>query len=92
MPEPHSDADDRAGHTHGVTADTSKGRLPVALALIVCFMAGFIGTLIGGVVIVTTGFHRADPIASLLVAALMLRAAYGVLKDSGRVLLEMAPE
>ena len=51
-----------------------------------------IGTLIAGVIIVTTGFHRADPIASLLVAALMLKAAYGLLKNSGRVLLEMAPE
>jgi len=52
----------------------------------------FIGTLIAGLVILTTGFHRADPIASLVVAALMLKAAYGLLKNSGRVLLEMAPE
>ena len=52
----------------------------------------FIGTAIAGVIIVTTGFNRVDPIASLFVAALMLRAAYGLLKDSGRVLLEMAPE
>ena len=51
----------------------------------------FIGTAIAGVVIVTTGFHRIDAIASLLVAGLMLRAAYGLLKSSGRVLLEMAP-
>ena len=52
----------------------------------------FIGTAIAGAIIVTTGFVRADPIASLAVAALMLRAAWGLLKDSGRVLLEMAPE
>jgi len=52
----------------------------------------FIGTAIAGVVILTTGIDRADPIASLLVAGLMLRAAYGLLKDSGRVLLEAAPE
>ena len=51
----------------------------------------FIGTAIAGVIIVTTGYVRADPIVSLVVAALMLRAAYGLLKDSGRVLLEMAP-
>jgi len=51
----------------------------------------FIGTAIAGAIIVTTGYVRADPIASLFVAALMLRAAYGLLKDSGRVLLEMAP-
>ena len=52
----------------------------------------FIGTVIAGAVIILTGFHRADPIVSLLVAALMIRAAYGLLKDSGRVLLEIAPE
>jgi cobalt-zinc-cadmium efflux system protein len=52
----------------------------------------FAGTLVAGVVVVTTGFDRADPIASLAVAALMLRASYGLLKDSGRVLLEMSPE
>ncbi len=51
----------------------------------------FIGTAIAGAIIVTTGYVRADPIASLFVAALMLRAAYGLLRDSGRVLLEMAP-
>jgi cobalt-zinc-cadmium efflux system protein len=51
----------------------------------------FIGTAIAGAIIVTTGYSRADPIASLFVAALMLRASYGLLKESGRVLLEMAP-
>lgn len=52
----------------------------------------FIGTLIAAVVILMTGFARADAIASLFVAGLMLRAAYGLLRDSGRVLLEMSPE
>ena len=52
----------------------------------------FIGTAAAGLIIVTTGYVRADPIVSLVVAALMLRAAYGLLKASGRVLLEMAPE
>jgi cobalt-zinc-cadmium efflux system protein len=52
----------------------------------------FAGTLVAGVVVVSIGFDRADPIASLAVAALMLRASYGLLKDSGRVLLEMSPE
>jgi cobalt-zinc-cadmium efflux system protein len=52
----------------------------------------FIGTAIAAVVILTTGFDRADAIASLGVAALMLRSAYGLLKASGRVFLEAAPE
>jgi cobalt-zinc-cadmium efflux system protein len=51
----------------------------------------FIGTAIAAVVIIVTGFNRADAIASLFVAALMLRAAYGLLRDSGRVFLEMSP-
>jgi cobalt-zinc-cadmium efflux system protein len=52
----------------------------------------FIGTAVAAVVILTTGFDRADAIASLLVAGSMLWAAYGLLKDSGRILLEMSPE
>jgi cobalt-zinc-cadmium efflux system protein len=51
----------------------------------------FIATAIAGVIILVTGFTRADAIASLLIAAIMLKAAYGLLKDSGRVLLETAP-
>jgi cobalt-zinc-cadmium efflux system protein len=59
---------------------------------IVTDLYAFIGTAIAGALILVTGFDRADPIVSLLVAALMVRAAYGLLKDSGRVLLEIAPE
>ena len=53
---------------------------------------GSVGAALAATVILLTGFERADPIASLLVAALMLRSAYGLLKASGRVLLEAAPE
>jgi cobalt-zinc-cadmium efflux system protein len=52
----------------------------------------FIGTAIAGLIVLTTGFARADAIASLLVAALMLRAAVSLLRASGRVFLEAAPE
>jgi cobalt-zinc-cadmium efflux system protein len=52
---------------------------------------GFIATVVAGIVILTTGFSRADSIASLLVAALMLHAAYVLLKASGRVFMEAAP-
>jgi len=54
-------------------------------------LAAFVATAIAGAVILATGFHRADGIASLIVAAIMLRAAYGLLRDSGRVFLEAAP-
>ncbi len=39
----------------------------------------FIATAIAAGVILATGFERADPIASLLIAALMLRSAYSLL-------------
>jgi cobalt-zinc-cadmium efflux system protein len=51
----------------------------------------FIATAIAGGVVLWTGWLRADPLASLLVAALMLRAAYGLLRDSGRIFLEASP-
>jgi len=59
---------------------------------IVTDLYAFIGTAIAAIVILATGFQRADPIASLFVAALMLRASYGLLKASGRIFLEAAPE
>ncbi|HET7397422.1 MAG TPA: cation diffusion facilitator family transporter [Intrasporangium sp.] len=53
---------------------------------------GFVGTAVAGVVVILTGWTRADAVASLLVVALMVHAAWGLLRDSGRILLEVAPE
>jgi cobalt-zinc-cadmium efflux system protein len=52
----------------------------------------FAGTALAGLVVWTTGFDRADPIASLLVAGSMLLAAWPLLRASGRILLEGAPK
>ena len=54
-------------------------------------LAAFVATIVAGMVIEVTGNPRADPIATLVVVALMLWAAWGLLRDSGRVLLEGAP-
>jgi cobalt-zinc-cadmium efflux system protein len=51
----------------------------------------FAATVLAGLVIVVTGFARADAIASLVVVALMLRAGAGLIRDSGRIFLEAAP-
>ena len=51
----------------------------------------FIATAVAGAIVLVTGFDRADGIAALLVAALMLRGGVALLRDSGRVLLEAAP-
>jgi cobalt-zinc-cadmium efflux system protein len=51
----------------------------------------FIATAIAGGAILATGWVRADPVAALFVAALMFRASWRLLRDSGRVLLDIAP-
>jgi cobalt-zinc-cadmium efflux system protein len=63
-----------------------------ALQHIVTDLFAFVATAIAGAVILATGFERADGIASLLIAAVMLRAAFLLLRDSGRVFMEAAPK
>jgi cobalt-zinc-cadmium efflux system protein len=53
---------------------------------------GFIGTVVAGIIIVTTGFSRADSIASLIVVGLMVKAAVQLLRPALRILLEGTPE
>ncbi len=52
---------------------------------------GFIGTAVAAVVVLLTGWTRADAVASLLVVGLMIHAGWGLLRDSGRVLMEGTP-
>ncbi|MGZ4335422.1 MAG: cation diffusion facilitator family transporter [Gaiellaceae bacterium] len=54
-------------------------------------LIAFVGTAVAGLVILLTGWDRVDPIAGLLVAALMFWAAYGLIRDSTRVFLEASP-
>lgn len=77
-----------------ILARANRRRLNIAgaLAHLVTDLWAFVGTLAAGVVIMTTGFDRADPIASLVIVALMGRAAYTLLRASGRILLEAAPD
>jgi cobalt-zinc-cadmium efflux system protein len=72
-------------------ADRRSLNVEGAYQHIITDLYGFIGTLVAGILIIVAGWDRADPIASLLVVALMLRAAWGLLRDSGRILLEAAP-
>lgn len=51
-----------------------------------------VAAAIAGAVIVFTGFDQADGIAALTVCALMLWGGFGLVRDSGRILLEAAPE
>lgn len=51
----------------------------------------FIATAIAGLVVLTTGFARADAIAALVVAALMVKAGWGLIRESNRIFLEASP-
>jgi cobalt-zinc-cadmium efflux system protein len=55
-------------------------------------LLGSIAAIVAGAVILLTGADRADAIAALVVAVLMLRSAWGLLHATGRVLLEAAPQ
>jgi cobalt-zinc-cadmium efflux system protein len=52
----------------------------------------FIATAVAGLFILLTGINRLDAIAALVIAALMLRSGYTLVRDSGRIFLEAAPK
>ena len=54
-------------------------------------LVAFVGTAVAGALVLTTGWSRFDPIAGLLVAALMLRSAWFLLRESGRIFMEASP-
>ena len=72
-------------------ADRTSLNMRGAFLHIATDLAAFVGTAIAGALVLTTGWNRFDPIASLLVAALMVRASWSLLRDSGRIFLEAAP-
>ncbi|MGN6242428.1 MAG: cation transporter [Motilibacteraceae bacterium] len=72
-------------------ADRSSLKMRGAFAHILTDLYAFLGTA-AGLVILLTGWTRADAVASLLVAALMLHASWGLLHASGRILLQAAPD
>ena len=72
-------------------ADRRSVNMEGAFQHVVTDLYAFVATAVAATVILATGFDRADPIAALLVAALMTRAAWGLLRESGRIFLEAAP-
>ncbi|HEY3543657.1 MAG TPA: cation diffusion facilitator family transporter [Gaiellaceae bacterium] len=54
-------------------------------------LAAFAGTAAAGALVLATGWNRFDPIAGILVAALMLRSAWSLLRESGRIFMEASP-
>lgn len=76
-----------------IIAAAGRGSLNVegAYQHILTDLYGFVGTAVAGGVVLATGWRRADPLASLVILVLVLRAAWGLLRASGHVLLEGTP-
>jgi cobalt-zinc-cadmium efflux system protein len=62
-----------------------------ARAHVLADLYGSLAAVAAGVLVLTAGWREADGVAALAVALLMLRSGSGLLRDSGRILLEGAP-
>lgn len=63
-----------------------------AMQHVLADLYGSVAAVAGGIAIVVAGFDLADPIAALIVVALMLRSGWRLLRDSSRILLEGTPK
>jgi len=62
-----------------------------AVAHVLTDLYAFAATAVAAIVVLASGFDRADPIATLVVVVLMLYAGIGLIRASGRIFLEAAP-
>ncbi len=72
-------------------ADRSSLNVRGVLAHLVTDIWAFAATFLAGVIVLTSGWDRADALASLVVAALMAWTGFGLVRAAGRVFLEAAP-
>ncbi len=76
-----------------VLARSGRRTLNVEAAFrhVIADLLGSIGVAAAAAVILLTGWVAADAVISLVISALILWSAWGILRDSGGVLLEAAP-
>jgi cobalt-zinc-cadmium efflux system protein len=76
-----------------ILREPSRGSLNVrgAFLHVVTDLAAFVGTAAAGAIVLATGWDRADPVASLVVAALIFWSSFSLLRESTRILLDVAP-
>jgi cobalt-zinc-cadmium efflux system protein len=73
-------------------ADRTSLNVEGAFQHILTDLFAFIATAVAGVIIVLTGFSRADAIATLIVVALMVKAGFALVRAASRIFLEAAPQ
>jgi cobalt-zinc-cadmium efflux system protein len=55
-------------------------------------MLGSVAAMVAAIVILSTGWTPIDPLLSVLVACIILRSAWFLVRESGHILLEGAPD
>jgi cobalt-zinc-cadmium efflux system protein len=62
-----------------------------ALAHVLTDALGSVGAIAAGVVVLASGWNRADPLISAAIGVLILWSGYGLVRDTSRVLMEGTP-
>jgi len=73
-------------------ADRDNLNVRGAILHVIGDMLGSVAAIIAALVIMRTGYMAIDPILSVVVALLILRSAWYLVKDAGHILLEGAPK
>ncbi len=72
-------------------SETGSLNLRGAATEVLADLLGSLLAIVAAILILTTGFLRADPLASLAIAVLILPRSISLLKESASILLEIAP-
>ena len=72
-------------------SDTGSLNLRAASLEVAADLIGSVLAVLAGLLIAVAGWQRADPLASLVIAVLILPRAFSLLRDATVVLLEIAP-
>ena len=62
-----------------------------ALRHVFADLAGSVGVAIAAVVVLTTGWERADPVAGMAIGVLILGSSWSIVRDAVSILLEATP-
>lgn len=73
------------------SGDRDNLNMRAATVHVLADMLGSIGAIAAAGIILTTGWIAADPLASILVALMVLYGAWNVVRDSAHILLEGTP-
>lgn len=73
-------------------ADRENLNIRGAMLHVLGDLLGSAAAILAALIIMTTAWVAADPILSVLVALLILKSAWGLVKDSAHILLEGAPD